>query len=108
MVWKEYFEELLNVEFDWKKENLEQVCEVSGVCVWRLHLRSEGGNTKAKLEKAPGSSGVEAEMLKAAGGVGIQWITDLCNATNAVVTEEKIPEDCWRKSWMISNSTGNA
>ena len=23
-VWKEYFEELLNEEFDWKKESLEQ------------------------------------------------------------------------------------
>ena len=53
---------------------------------------------KAKLGKAPGPSGVVAEMLKAAGDVGIQWITDLCNA---VVTEGKIPQD-WRKSWMVS------
>ena len=53
---------------------------------------------KTKLGKAPGPSGVVAEMLKAAGDVGIQWMTDLCDA---VVTEEKIPED-WRKSWMVS------
>ena len=37
-------------------------------------------------------------MLKAAGDVGIQWMTDLCNA---LVLEGKIPED-WRKSWMVS------
>ena len=38
------------------------------------------------------------EMLKAAGDVGIQWMTDLCNA---VVSEGKIPED-WRKSCMVT------
>ena len=37
-------------------------------------------------------------MLKAAGDVGIQWMTDLCNA---VVIEGKIPED-WKKKWMVS------
>ena len=32
LVWKEYFEELLNEEFDWQKENLEKVSGVSGEC----------------------------------------------------------------------------
>jgi len=31
LVWKEYFEELLSEEFDWKKK-LVQVSEVSGEC----------------------------------------------------------------------------
>jgi len=32
LVWKEYFEELLNEDFDWKKKKLEQVSEMSGEC----------------------------------------------------------------------------
>ena len=61
---------------------------------------------KAKSGKAPGPNGGVGEMLKAAGDVGIQWMTDLCNA---VVSEGKIPED-WRKSWMVSvyKGKGNA
>src|SRR5450755_4167646 len=51
-----------------------------------------------KSEKAAGPSGVVAEMLKAAGDVGVQWMTDLCNA---VVREGRIPED-WSRSWMVS------
>ena len=106
MVWKEYFEELLNEEFDWKKENLEQVSEVFGECEEITFEEVKAAITKAKSGKAPGPSGVVGEMLKAAGDVGIQWMTDLCNA---VVLEGKIPED-WRKSWMVSvyKGKGNA
>jgi hypothetical protein len=106
MVWKEYFEELLNEEFDWKKENLEQVSEVFGECEEITFEEVKAAITKAKSGKAPGPSGVVGEMLKAAGDVGIQWMTDLCNA---VVLERKIPED-WRKSWMVSvyKGKGNA
>ena len=50
-----------------------------------------------KVGKAAGPSGVVAEMLKAAGGTGVKWVTDLCNA---IVSEGKIPED-WRKSLLI-------
>ena len=106
MVWKDYFEELLNEEFDWKKENLEQVSEVFGECEEITFEEVKAAITKAKSGKAPGPSGVVGEMLKAAGDVGIQWMTDLCNA---VVLEGKIPED-WRKSWMVSvyKGKGNA
>ena len=38
-----------------------------------------------------------AEMLKAAGDEGAQWMTDLCNA---IISEGKIPE-YWKKSWMV-------
>ena len=107
MVWKEYFEELLNAEFDWKKENLEQVSEVFGECEESTFEEVKAAITKAESGKAPGPSGVVGDMLKAAGDVGtIQWMTDLCNA---VVLEGKIPED-WRKSWMVSvyKGKGNA
>ena len=90
MVWKGYFEELLNEEFDWKKENLEQVSEVFGECEEITFEDVKAAIMEAKSGKAPGPSGVVGEMLKAAGNVGIQWMTDLCNA---VVLEGKIPED---------------
>ena len=32
LVWKEYFEELQNEDFDLKKKKLEQVSEMSGEC----------------------------------------------------------------------------
>ena len=106
LVWKEYFEELLNEEFDWQKENLEKVSGVSGECVEITFEEVKVAIKKAKSGKAPGPSDVVGEMLKAAGDVGIQWMTDLCNA---VVSEGKIPED-WRKSWMVSvyKGKGNA
>src|SRR6266446_3121588 len=37
-------------------------------------------------------------MLKAARDIGIQWMSDLCNA---VLREGRIPTD-WTKSWMVS------
>jgi len=32
-----------------------------------------------KRHKAPGLSGLVAEMIQATGDIGIQWILDLCN-----------------------------
>jgi hypothetical protein len=106
MVWKEYFEELLNEEYDWKKETLEMVSEVSAVIEKITFAEVKIAVAKSKSGKAPGPSGVVAEMLKAAGNVGIQWMTDLCNA---VVLDGKIPND-WRKSCMVSvyKGKGNA
>ena len=37
-------------------------------------------------------------MLKAAGEVGSQWVTEVCNA---VIKDGKVPED-WNKSWMAN------
>ena len=39
-----------------------------------------------------------ADVLKAAGEVGVNWMTDVCNA---VMTEGNIPSD-WCKSWMVT------
>ena len=36
-------------------------------------------------------------MLKGAGDVGVDWLTDLCNS---VIRERKIPED-WRRSILV-------
>ena len=52
---------------------------------------------KMKCNKAPGPTGVSAELLKCAGESGINWLTDPCNA---IVKEGEIPNE-WNKSYMI-------
>src|SRR5437867_1926923 len=108
--WKEYYEQLLNEEFDWNKDNIgsidvmnreeasvdERLISVSEV---RLAI------AKAKNGKAAGQSGVAADMLKAAGEAGVKWVTDICNE---VVRSGVVPVD-WR-SWMVNvyKGKGNA
>jgi len=43
-----------------------------------------------KRHKAPGMSGLSAEMIQATEGIGTQWLLDLCNG---IVKEGCIPED---------------
>ena len=50
-----------------------------------------------KRHKAPGFSGLVAEMIQARGDTGNQWILDLCNG---VVKEDCIPED-WKSSVVL-------
>jgi hypothetical protein len=97
-VWKEYFNALLNEEFQWNRDSLEHVDEVSGPCELISVGEVRCAIAEAKIGKAAGPSGVVVEMLKASGEAGVQWVTDICNA---VVRDGKIPED-WRKSWMVS------
>ena len=53
---------------------------------------------KMKSNKASGPSGVVADMIKATGVPGAEWVTDVCNA---VVRDGRIPED-WSKSWLMN------
>ena len=66
-------------------------------CRDNILQRGEVRLTKTKSGKAAGPSGVVAEMLRASGDLGVQWVTDLCNK---IVQEGKISSD-WRKSWMV-------
>ena len=50
-----------------------------------------------KIGKAAGPTGVVSEMMKAAGGFGSRWMTDLINN---IVKEGYIPDDC-RKSILV-------
>ena len=52
---------------------------------------------KMKRHKAPGLSGLVAEMIQATGDTGTQWILDLCNG---IVKEGSIPED-WKSSVVL-------
>src|SRR5437867_11163170 len=100
--WKEYYEQLLNEEFDWNKDSIgsiggtdkveasvdEREISVSAV---RLAI------AKAKSGKAAGPSGVAADMLKAAGEAGLKWVTDSCNE---VVRRGVVAVD-WRRRGVV-------
>ena len=50
-----------------------------------------------KIGKAAGPTGVVSEVMKAAGGFGIRWMTDMINN---IVKEYCIPDD-WRNSILV-------
>ena len=59
---------------------------------------------KMKRHKAPGLSGLVAEMIQATGDTGTQWILDLCNG---IVKEGSIPED-WKSSVVLPSHKDKA
>jgi len=59
---------------------------------------------KMKRHKAPGLSGLTAEMIQAKEGIGTQWLLDLCN--DSIVKEGCIPED-WKSSVVLPIYKGN-
>ena len=77
--WKEYMEKLMNEEKQWDHKISAEVKE-----------RPAAVMKERKKHKAPGLSGLVAEMIQATGDIGTQWILDLCNE---IVKEGCIPED---------------
>src|SRR6266516_668899 len=109
--WKEYYDQLLNEEFDWNKDSIGSSDEMNKVVtpvdervisVDEVRLAI----AKAKSGKAAGPSGVAVDMLKAAGEAGVRWVTDICNE---VVSGGVVPLD-WKRSWMVNvyKGKGNA
>ena len=87
-IWRKYMEKLLNVENDWDgevdcPEVIEPHCLISEE---EVAAAIKG----LKIRKAAGPTGVVSEMMKAAGGFGSRWMTDLINN---IVTEGCIPDD---------------
>ena len=97
-VWRSYYEKLSNEEFDWDRSSLGEKQLVSGPIQEISKQEVRSAVTKMKCNKAPGPTGLSAELLKAAGEDGISWMTDLFNA---VVKEGKMPND-WDKSLMVN------
>src|SRR3989442_4653765 len=79
--WKEYYDQLLNEEFEWNKDSIDEVNKVEAAVDGRVISADEVRLAifKAKCGKAAGPSGVAADMLKAAGESGMKWVTDICN-----------------------------
>jgi hypothetical protein len=97
-IWKDYYDKLLNEEFSWDRSTLDLGGEVAGPIMNITEAEVIGALREMKTGKASGPSGVVSEMLEAAGGVGIRWLTDLFNK---IILDGKMPSD-WALSWMVS------
>ena len=94
-IWRKYMEKLLNVENDWDGE--VDCPEVMGPHCLISEEEVASAIKGLKIGKAAGPTGVVSEMMKAAGGFGSRWMTDLINN---IVKESCIPDD-WRKSILV-------
>ena len=97
-VWRAHYDRISNEEFTWDANGLTHVSPVCRPSEKLTTLEVSNAIHKMKRNKAAGPSGVVADMLKAAGAVGIVWMTEVCNA---VVKDGKTPVD-WNKSWMVN------
>jgi hypothetical protein len=97
-VWRAHYATLANEEFSWDKSSLTEVGVLSGPSERISEEEVRRAVAKMKCNKAPGPSGVVADMLKSAGETCLPWVTDVCNA---IVQEGKMPKD-WDKSWMVN------
>ena len=95
-IWRKYMEKLLNVENEWDGEL--DCPEVMGPCSLISEEEDVAAIKGAKMGKAVSHTGVVSEMMKASGGFGSSWMTDLINN---IVKEGCIPDD-WRKSIMCT------
>ena len=71
-VWAAYYEKLLNEEFDWNMNELNDADVVSGPLKEISMQEVRAAIHKMKSDKSTGPTGVAAEMLKAAGESGVR------------------------------------
>jgi len=93
--WKEYMEKLMNEENEWDHGISDEVKEGRADCISIGEVAA--ALKKMKRHKAPGLSGLTAEMIQATEGIGTQWLLDLCSG---IVKEGCIPED-WKSSVVL-------
>jgi len=70
--WKEYMEKLMNEENEWDHKISAEVKKGPADCIRMAEVRAV--LKKMKRHKAPGLSGLVAEMIQATGDIGTQWI----------------------------------
>ena len=76
-IWRKYMEKLLNVENDWDGE--VDCPEVMGPYCLISEDEFAAAIKGLNIGKAAGPTGVVSDMMKAAGGFGSRWMTDLIN-----------------------------
>ena len=70
--WLEHYQRLLNVAFDWNPDHLSDEPPVKGP-----PIPNTIDMVQMKAGKAPGTSGIVVEMIRAAGDTGASMISDL-------------------------------
>ena len=95
--WVEYYSRLLNVEFEWPSDTLDNVAPTSGSPPPVTTALINEAIKKMKFRKAAGPSGIVAEMLATSGEKGVDLLTRLaeCVFSNGV-----IPAD-WEESFIL-------
>jgi len=93
--WTEYMEILMNEENEWDHRIPATVKEGPADCIRIDEVAA--ALKKMKRHKAPGLSGLVAEMIQTTGDIGTHWILDLCNG---IVKQGCIPED-WKSSVVL-------
>ena len=96
--WVEHYARLLIVEFEWESDLLPEVAPVEGPPPLVMKDLIRKALRKMKCGKAAGPSGIIVEMLKAAGEVGIELLTEL---TEVVFCNGVIPTD-WQESFILN------
>ena len=96
--WKDHYEHVLNVEFSWSFDDLPEAEPVLGPPILISTEMVAEAISKMKVRKAPGPSGIVAEMLKASTEVICPL---LCDIANAIIAEGVIPGD-WDTSYIIN------
>ena len=92
--WLEHYQRLLNVESDWDPDHLSYQPPVEGPTI---PITIDMVISQMKAGKAPGSSGIVVEMLRAAGDMGASMIRDLAAA---IIRDGKVPSD-WEQSFIV-------
>jgi len=101
--WKEYMEKLMNEENEWDHSISAGVKEGPADCIRIIDVVA-AALKKMKRHKAPGLSGLVAEMIQATGDIGTQWILDLCNG----IMKEGCTPEVWKSSVVLSIYKGKA
>jgi hypothetical protein len=96
--WVEHYARLLNVEFEWPRDQLPDVAPIAGPPPSVSTKLVRKALSKMKCGKAAGPSGVIAEMLKATGDEGLERMRQMADA---VITNGAIPKD-WEESYIIN------
>jgi hypothetical protein len=96
--WKEHYERLSNVEFDWDPTLLSEEPPVEGPAPDITLEQVIQAIRDMKVGKAAGPSQLVAEMLKASGETGAVLIRDL---VTSIARDGKIPSD-WEQSFIVS------
>ena len=98
--WKTYMEKIMNEENVWDKDIVSEMKQGPACKIKKEEVAS--ALKKMKMHKAPGVSGVSAEMLMAVEDISVEWLTEICNG---IVEEKKIPEDL-KSSILVPVYTG--
>ena len=95
--WLEHYQRLLNAEFDWDPNHLSDESPVEGPPIPITIDMVKKAISQMKAGKAPGPSGIEVEMIRAAGDMGASMIRDLAAA---IIRDGKVPSD-WEQSFIV-------